>query len=62
MPKKIELTIHEQITVEMALILRAEECRKHIESKLVGDHFTARLEDCKIAFEKISGLPMPDPK
>jgi hypothetical protein len=62
MPKKIELTIHEQIVVEMALMMRANECRKHIKSELVGSHFRTRLQDCKSVYQKVSGNPMPDPE
>ena len=60
MPKKIELTIHEQIVVEMALMMRADECRKHAKSELVGSHFHNRLQDCKAIYQKIAGSPMPD--
>ncbi len=60
MPKKIELTIHEQIVVEMALMMRADECRKHAKSELVGGHFRNRLQDCKAIYQKIAGSPMPD--
>ena len=60
MPKKLELTIHEQIVVEMALMMRANECRKHAKSELVGGHFRNRLQDCKAIYQKIAGSPMPD--
>ena len=62
MPKKIELTVHEQIVVGMALIHRVDELQELVTCEIAGSHFARRVEDCKSVYQKISGRPMPDPK
>jgi len=62
MPKKIELTVHEQIVVEMALMHRVDELRELMPCPIAGKHFTERVADCKSVYQKIAGSPMPDTK
>ena len=62
MPKKIELTVHEQIVVEMALMHRVDFYRELATSEIADGHFAKRVADCKSVYQKISGHPMPDPK
>tara|TARA_Y100000310_G_scaffold177272_1_gene177363 strand:+ start:139 stop:348 length:210 start_codon:yes stop_codon:yes gene_type:complete len=62
MPQKFELTIHEQVVIEMALMHRVDEMRELVTCKIAGSHFARRVEDCKSVYQKISGRPMPDPE